>query len=239
MNIFAHELASILRQHGKELGSLYGLRSATFQLLPNKVTRLKRSLTEDITATLNAEELELLQEWVPLDSEGMDLRRLRAALLAEAVRHLLGGRMDRDMASQLGELTFQLLLGQEPRQFMALRDELLETLRRDDIPAHNKRDALRGLASSGVTDMGPAVGQIERALEAAVEAYEQGALWLEVARETLERGARLGYLAHARTLLTRAQDLATNVPTVALGTAEQQEWLAAIEKALADTTSLS
>jgi hypothetical protein len=98
MNIFACEVANLLAAHGKVLGSLYTLHSTTYQLPPNKVTRLKRSLEEDITATLNAEELELVGEWLELDPEGEEIRRLRAALVAESVRHLLGGRMNRDQA---------------------------------------------------------------------------------------------------------------------------------------------
>lgn len=93
------------------------MKTDTFQLLPNKVTRLRRSLFEDITATLNGEGLDILQKWVPLDADGVELRRLHAALVAEAVRHLLGGRMNRDEALQLGDITLQLLLDQPSEEF--------------------------------------------------------------------------------------------------------------------------
>ncbi len=238
MNIFARELVFILGQHGRELGNLFGLRTATYQIFPNKITRLKRSLTEDITATLNAEELALLQTWVPLDSEGNELRHLRAALVAEAVRHLLGGRMNRDLASHLGDLTLHLLVGQSLEQVAYLRDELLETMRGDILPDFNERGALRGLVSQVPAEAGHALSQAEQALEAAVETYEQGALWLEVARETSERGTRLGYLAQANALLNRARELTADAPTIAQRTSEQQEWLAIIDAALVDGAAL-
>lgn len=238
MNIFAHELAELLADHGKVLGSLYGLHSATYQLLPNKVTRLKRSLEEDITATLNAEELELVADWLDLDPEGEEIRRLRAALVAEAVRHLLGGRMNRDQALELGELTFQLLLGQEPEEFLTLRNELLEGVRGGILSEQAERGALRGVIGVESQQTEAEAAQIEQALESVVKTYEQGALWLEVARETSERGTRLGYLAQAHALLARAKDLATNAPTVAIGTTQQQEWLTIIEAALTEATTL-
>lgn len=87
MNIFARELVLILDGHGKQLSNLYGLRlpdpyrpGQTIQIAPNKVTRLIRSLTEDITATLNAEELDALKGWAGLSDE--EMRRLRAAAKA-------------------------------------------------------------------------------------------------------------------------------------------------------------
>lgn len=238
MNIFARELKEILQQHGKTLGSLYGLRSDTFYIFPNKVTRLKHSLTHDMTATLNAEELDFLQEWVPLDAAGADLRRLRAALLAEAVRHLVGGRMPREIAAHLGEQTLQLLLEQEPDQVLLRREELLQAVRGMPSAASSERGALRGVGETPPPESDPTQSAVERALEVAIETYEQGALWLEVARETSERGARRGYLAQAQALLGRARELTIDAPTRAQGTPEQQTWLALIEQTLTEAATL-
>lgn len=238
MNIFAHELAKLLADHGKVLGSLYGLHSATHQLFPNKVTRLKRSLEEDITATLSAEELELVASWLGWDLAGAEIRRLRAALVAESVRHLLGGRMNRDQALKLGEMTFQLLLDQEPEEFLTLREELLAGIRGGIPSEQTERSILDVVFRGGSQPTDPEAAQTEQALEPAVQTYEQGALWLEVARETSDPGLRLGYLAQARTLLARARDLATNAPTQAIGTTQQQEWLTIIESALSEASLL-
>lgn len=235
MNIFAHELAELLAEHDKELSSLYQLRSRTYQIYPNKVTRLMRSLEEDITATLNAEELDLLAEWLNLHPEGEEIRRLRAALVAESVRHLLGGRMNRDQALELGELTFHLLLGQEPEELAALRDRLLADIRGELSTGQVER---RILLSAPGEETAPNAASIEQALEPAINMYEQGALWLGVAHETNERGTRLGYLAQAQALLSRAKDLATSAPTVAQGTPQQQEWLTIIAAALTEATFL-
>jgi hypothetical protein len=71
MNIFAKELVPVLGAHGKELSSLFGLKvtggyGVERRLLPSKVTRLKRSLIEDLMATLNPDELEVLEDWAEL-----------------------------------------------------------------------------------------------------------------------------------------------------------------------------
>ncbi len=239
MNIFARELNAILAQHGKDLSSLYTLRSETFHIFPNKVTRLRRSLTRDITATLNSEELELLQKWVPLDAEGKELLRLRAALVAEAVRHLLSGRIERDKANAIGETVFQLLLGREPEQMLHLRDELLKSIRGGPRPPYLYDDTRQEDASPTPSTEETPPNPIEEALETAIAACEQGLLWLEVARGTDEPLARLGYFAQAKTLLHQARSLAINAPAETHGTPEQQQWLAMIEQALADETAPS
>lgn len=237
MNIFARELARLLARNGKILGSLYGLHSPTYQLLPNKVTRLRRSLHEDITATLNAEELELVANWMKWKLDGEEMRRLRAALVAESVRHMLGGRINQSYALKLGEITLELMLGQEPDEFLTLRDELLEGVRGGIILGRGEPGALRGMADEESPQTEPDDAPLAPALESAVKTYEQGALWLEVARATSDPDARLGYLAQASALLTQAREMATNVPALAQDT-RQQEWLAIIEAALTEAASL-
>jgi hypothetical protein len=93
---------------------------------------LKRSLEEDISATLSPEELETLQVWVPLDSEGSEMRRLRAALLAESVRYLLAGRIEAATASSIADVVFEMLLSDSReglRDYQGLRDYLLDSVR--------------------------------------------------------------------------------------------------------------
>ena len=81
MNIFAHELDLILTAHKKTLSSLYTIRSRDVAIPPSAVDRLKETLHGQHSATLNAEQLTMLQERLSLTDE--EMRRLRAALLAE------------------------------------------------------------------------------------------------------------------------------------------------------------
>ncbi len=174
--------------------------------------------------------------WLGWDLAGAEIRRLRAALVAESVRHLLGGRMNRDQALKLGEMTFQLLLDQEPEEFLTLREELLAGIRGGILSEQHERSTLDVVIRGGSQPTDPEATQVAQALESAVQTYEQGALWLEVARETSDRSLRLGYLAQARALLALARDLATNAPTIASGTTQQQEWLTIMEAALGEAS---
>ncbi len=215
MNIFARELTQVLAEHDKELSSLYSIKSEVLAIHPGKVTRLKRSLVRDQTATLNADELELLRQRIPLTE--VELRRLRAALVAEIVRYMLSGRMEVDHAEQVAELTFELLVAEDGGQMSALRDTVLEQIRTGSTGE-----------ASGAED------PIERALEAATNEYAAGTLWLEMARDTRERSARLGFLAQAESLLMHARMLAAYPASVALNSAQQAELLQLIDVALAE-----
>lgn len=239
MNIFARELKELLEDNGKGLGSLYGLHSDTYRIMPNKVRRIQRSLTQDITATLNTEELDLLAEWLDLDPTGEEIRRLRAALVAESVRHLLSGRINRDQALSLGEITFELLLGQESEEFLSLRDRLLEGVRGGLPWGQSEVDALWDVTEENDKFDHSWDDQIEQALEPAVETYEQGALWLEVARDTSDYEMQRGYIAQAQALLNRAHDLANHSPAITQGTREQSAWLSIIEVSLNEVLSLT
>ncbi len=210
MNIFARELVSILGQHGKELSNLFGLRNRQFQILPSKVTRLKRSLSEDITATLSSDELELLQEWVPLDEAGLEMRRLRAALVAETIHRLLAGRMDRTSAQQVGELVLALLLAKTGDEAMQMNETILQNVRGSlgDLAPSNMADGtIRGITGERLLpggELGDGTAErIQYVLDPAAETYAQGTLWLEVARNTESRSEQVGYLALASTLLHR------------------------------------
>lgn len=244
MNIFAKELATILDSHGKTLSSLYGLRirdsydGATFyQIRPHKVTRLLKSLTKDMTATLNADELEALQEWVPLDLAGQEMRRLRAALVAEGVRHLLAGRMSTDQASELGSHTLAMLLDEADRYDVVDRVRGLENTAfsdRYDIP----RAATSIVSYPELTPIDDVAETIEPALEPAIEAYEQGDLWLEIARRTLDPNTRLGLAGMSMSLLTHARDLLARTSGNAPDTSQRGEWLMIIETALREASVL-
>jgi hypothetical protein len=225
MNIFARELPLILEQHHKTLENLYRLPVPDPQkrqrlIRPNKITRLRDSLKKNITATLSAEELEQLQQWVPLDREGEELRHLRAALVAEAVRAMMAGRTDAQTADQIGEMTLRLLLNAREEAQSVLSEELLDHIR--NVPHEQVANAIDS----------------EQALEPATEAYERGLLWLEVARETVERSSQQGFAALAQTFLNRASTLATNALQVAQSTTQQAELLMNIEAAKAELTSL-
>src|SRR5436305_15101798 len=108
MNIFARELALILAAHGKELSSLFSIHSSDVTIHPSTVTRLKRSLKEPITVLLNAEQLSMLEEQLSLTDQ--EMRRLRAALLAETVHRVLAGRMAISGAEELANVLYHMLL---------------------------------------------------------------------------------------------------------------------------------
>jgi hypothetical protein len=214
VNIFARELAILLAKHGKDLSSLYSMSTMKHKIYPNKVTLLKLSLTQNKTATLNAEDLEMLAEVLKLPPNGKEMKQLRAALLAETVRYLLGGRMDIKSANDLGEVTFQLLLGKDPDDLLKQREDLLTNMREDDIE------------------------EIDPSLEIAAEIYGQGALWLEVARDTHNPGMRQSYLASALSLLHRAKDLINKTQPSIEVSSQQQEWLKLIEATIREATAL-
>lgn len=253
MNIFAKELVSVLGAHRKDLSSLFSLKvtdgyGIERRLLPSKVTRLKRSLTEDLTATLNPDELDALEDWAQLTAS--EVERLHAALVAEAVRYLLAGRVAREQALLLGEFTLALLTTQDPVRMQALRQQLLDATRgvRDDW--EHAPSVVRGLSegpeeAQAADANGLGQGQeasdarVEQALEPAYSAFEEGSLWLAVARDTQNRHQRLGYAAQAVALLRRAQTVAEQASGAAQGTAAQSEVLAAIAAALHDAEAIS
>lgn len=250
MNIFAQELEKILRTHGKDLSSLFSLRvldlhsGSSRPIAPNKVVRLKRSLTLDMTATLNSEELEALQAWAPLNAEGQEVRRLRAALVAEGVHHLLAGRMPAEQAYHLGLLTLFALLDEEAHATTLWREAVWDQVRDflDDALKEGISDTDEG--QHGVVGGSPAALPVAhpehedsprvRALEPVAESYETGMLWLAIALDTSEPGARLGYLALATSQLEHARELAVTPPSLAVDTPEQAEWLAVIHEALTE-----
>jgi hypothetical protein len=130
VNLFARELDSLLARFHKKLGNLYGLaKDYPHQFVPNKIARLARAEAEDLGATLNPAEVQAVAAWLKLEPEGETMLRLRAALLAEGMRQIFLRRMKREGANHLGELTFQLLLAEQPECVLALRQRLLAEVR--------------------------------------------------------------------------------------------------------------
>jgi hypothetical protein len=212
MNIFARELALLMRDQGG-LGHLY---AAEFDLPPNKVTRLRRSLTEDITALLNAEQLEHVATVLGLSAPQRE--RLNAALLAETIHRLLAGRTDRDDAQLVADLVFDLLTTQQTSELDALRQRILS----------QTRDALRGIDTA--PEPVPVTGErIAAAFEHAAELTDRALLVLALAAH--EDDERAGYVAQARALLGQARRLAQYPPTFAMNTDEQRQILAGIADA--------
>jgi hypothetical protein len=228
MNIFARELAKVLANHGFELNRLYSIKSRDISIPPSKVQRLIRSLKEAITVTLNSNELEMLQQEVPFDEDGEEMRRLRAALLAETVQRLLAGRMaTNDAAFQIAEMTLQFLLCKDNEDIQRVRDRVLEEVRGGFFVPNLEREVKREVSLSSNT--GDRDQLIESAMDAATESYELGTLWLEVACDTADRGLRQGYLAQALALLNRARDLAINAASITHNTPQQYELLRLID----------
>ncbi len=229
MNIFAHELDLILTAHKKTLSSLYSIRSPDVAIPPSTVDRLKETLQGQRSATLNAEQLLMLQERLSLTDE--EMRRLRAALLAEAVRRLLADRLDSiDTADDLANKFFQMLLDTDSNQMQVWRDRLLEEVRGPQ--------QTRGIIENEEETSAQKQERVSTLLEPAAEAYHQGMLWLEMARATSNWLARRGYVAHAKALLDIARNLARRAPSQALNTPEQATWLTLIETALEDADML-
>ena len=248
MNIFAEQLVDVLHKHDHELSNLFTWK---FDIPPSLVVRLKASLTTEQSATLNRDQLDFIADKYDLDED--DLRRLRAALLAETIRKMIASRMAASLAYKLGMVTLDLLLSDDPTTVMQACDLLVTEMR--DLPTRPMGGgAVRGLAPDGTGDLvervfgGAArdVGEgvtldvgILLALDGATEAFQQGQFWLEIARDTADRRARAGYAAHAHLLFTRAAEQGQQCPPLAQGSDEQIRLLHDIQQAQADATNLS
>jgi hypothetical protein len=237
-NIFAEQLVEVLGEHDKELSNLFGLHNDDVEIYPGTVVRLKRSLSRDITATLNTAQIDLVQEKFDLTDD--EVRRLRAALVAEAVRHMLGTvrYMDAAVAYQLGMVMLRLLTSDDPAQMEAACSHLLSEMRGAVERDEDDDDAQRGDLADTPPPDAPMDERISAALDAAEEAYFQGMLWSELARASKSRAARAGLAAQARDWLARARSLADAPPSVALGTPQQAALLRAIARAHDDAAYL-
>ncbi|MGH2514967.1 MAG: hypothetical protein ACRDHP_04865 [Ktedonobacterales bacterium] len=217
MNLFALELSAVLERRGWTLGYLYTLHAADGSLIvaPAKTARLQRSLSEDITATLDSAELSAVAS--ALDLEAHELRRLRAAMTGEALRKLLAGRISGMSAHEEGERIVGLLV-EEGDDEEELRGEMAARV-------HATGDAVAPTA-----DINAAVAH---ALEAAAEACERGELWLAIALASPDADFRDDLLALAWNALDRAAQMLAYAPHVAQGSAVQAEWRETVARALA------
>jgi hypothetical protein len=187
MNIFAEQLVDVLAKHQHELSNLFTWRQ---DIPPSAVVRLKASLTTDQSATLNTDQIDFLADKYGFDEA--DHRRLRAALLAEAVRKMLAGRMDTRIAYRLGLVTLDLLLSDDPDDVMQAVDELVTQVRDLPLELRTLPEVVRGIPSDdehgganhplvvAAQEMKDApVFDMSRllALNNAEEAYHQGLLW--------------------------------------------------------------
>jgi hypothetical protein len=237
-NIFAEQLVDVLGNHDKELSDLYNLHDDDVEIYPRTVVRLKKSLTEDRTATLNSRQIDLLQAAFDLADD--EVRQLRAALVAEAVRHMLGAvrYMDAAVAYQLGMVMLRMLTSEDPAQMEAACNHLLSEMRGATERDEDDADTQRGDPGDALPADAPADERIGAALDGAEEAYFQGMLWLELARESRSRDARQGLAAQGRDWLVRAASLVASPPSVALGTPQQAALQRAITQAQDDAAYL-
>ncbi len=247
MNIFAEQLVDVLGKHHHELSNLFTWK---LDIPPSLVVRLKASLTTEQSATLNTEQIDFIAEKYDLAEE--DLRRLRAALLAETIRRMVANRMDVRIAYKLGMVTLDLLLSDDPAIVMHDCEVLVSELR--DLPTLGKpSETVRGLMPNGEHDLAhhpygvaahalDAEGTVDLdlmlALDGATETFYQGQLWLEVARDTSDRRAQAGYVAHAQRLLDRATNQGREVPPFAQQSEEHAVLMRAIEHTQAEATSM-
>lgn len=250
MNIFAEELEAILKAHKKDLGALYSMDSYSALMNPHKVTLLKRSLMNDMTTLLSVDELDMVQNAIPLDAEGREMQRLRAAMVAETIRFLVWTRLKRhangtgaltdwdtlrEAAYRIGRLTFQLFVSHSGTEMRTLSEQLLETIR--DITPTSDGESTSILTQHETTPLAQSDAAAV-ALAPAADLYGQATLWIELGRESEERSARQAYAAHASTLLSRAQKLVQYPQTVAQGSDEQRDLSALINAAIEDAKRL-
>lgn len=223
MNLFAHALEASLSNHGQTMMCLYTLRDreGAPAILPAKVSRLQRALTDDVTAILNEREIAILAMALPL--EHIEVRRLCAALTGEAVRQLLAGRVSAMSALQEGERVVDLLI-EEEEDVESLRTELGRS-----GPVFTSE--LRGPTADRNA-------RVSDALDAAAEACELGELWLSMAIAAHDRDRQEDLLGTAWTALDRAAQLLAVAPAVAQGSQSQTEWRRTVETALANVRQL-
>jgi hypothetical protein len=217
MNLFARELQAVLERHGYPLTILYSVRTpdGARAIPPAKVTRLARAQIEEVTATLSEREIAAVVQSLALDER--DEHRLRAAMVGEAVRQLLSGRVSAMSAHDEGERVVQLLLDEED-----------DTAHLRSVAHTVQRSMLSANLMAGDTN-----ATVSAALESAAESCERGELWLSVALATPDAERRDDLLRMAYSALTRAAQFLTFAPTVAQGSAALDEWRGIVESALA------
>src|SRR2546430_1826891 len=104
-NLFARELAQILAVHGLQLEQLADL----VDIDPATIQRLQKSLhSSTFSPVLSPDEMKLLVATLLINST--EQGRLKAALLATAIKRLLKDQLGLDYARQITEQIYPLLL---------------------------------------------------------------------------------------------------------------------------------
>lgn len=214
MNIFARELQDVLSSHHWALNQLY---APIFTINPARVSALIRSLERYQTVTLNPTQLEIMQREIPFDKDGEDLRRLRAAIIAEGIQFILAKRIAVQDALHVAELALSLLLTRDIAEMVKAREGVIS----------HTRGALDMVAMAANTQAQP-----EDEIAYLIDLYEEGMLYLELARQQDENLLAKGYAMQAEILLTYARAEALDLEPILASAHDGQGLLAAIEAGL-------
>jgi len=219
MCIFAKQLQYILQQKKKTFWHLRNISVEYPTTIKDISSEQLRRLHEaasgncNISVALNSHELEAVQEAFQFSQE--DIRRMRAALVAESILRFLLNRIEAPKAVQISETFFHLFFDANDSEFITLRSRMIKDIRADErTPEQIVADA------SG-----------QSSLEAAIEAYEHALLWLDTARVEPNPILRRGYLAMVSSLLTSAHEQLTEIPDP---TAQIADWQVAVVQAMTD-----
>lgn len=228
MCIFARQLRIVLHQHNRHLGSLYTVRMGDRLIHPKQIERLKRAADGDCSksVTLNPQEIEAIERTFALTTD--DIRRLRAALIAEALYRLVLGRIAPDKALELSELLFGALFKLDDAAMAEWRAVTLDEVRSHPALPEEK-PAVPALIEQ----------QIEEGLEPAIGAYEEGILWLNAAHDAIDDMRRRGFALLAASLLNDAKELIDYPLNIVEGTPQQADWREVVAVALNDARLLA
>lgn len=225
---------------------MHGMRLEYDEIHPQKVTLIARSLENDATAVLSARELEILAVRLPLTDQ--ELRRLKSAIFAEAIRFTVWSRAKRDAERRgqetwdaarqtsysIGRLAFDLLMGLQGEEAGHAIEVMLEKLR-DSVAAPAMSVSGREESMQSVDEQ---EATVSAALSLARDRYAQGSLWLEVARDFPDRVQRRALGAQAAALLTHSEAITDDAADIAQGSEQQHDLKEWIERALADARGL-
>lgn len=228
MCIFAKQLRIVMHKHDKTLGSLYSVRIGERVIHPVQIERLKQVADGDCSksVTLNPDEIDAIEQEFTFDAE--DTLRIRAALVAESLYRLLVARIAPDKALELSEFLFEALFQPNNAALIQLQTQIIDGVR--DVPT---------LPDEEPAARAPVERQIEEGLEPAINAYEEGVLWLNAAYSAADDMRRRGFAMLAASLLQDASELIAYPPGIAEGTIQQTSWRETIAVALSEAQQLA
>jgi hypothetical protein len=206
-NLFARELEDLLHRHKCDLNDLVSEAG----LHPEKVRRLKQSLTQPKFHILNPEELE--QVSLSFAFSGEEQLRLRAAILATAVEETLMNRIDPENALRAAEEIFPLLV------------EALQ----------QRYGRLSGLAATRRIETDESMPTNET-LDPILERFDQAMLALHLSRQSQTDHERLAQamLAHDRfTIVLADLDALSKADSATMQNTIWQMWYQEAQKSLA------